>query len=254
MQTSKTSLHEMNLSGTPFRKLNGVPLKIIHSAFFPIYSISKPTTMRKLQILILCAFVLSCKSTKTVTSSNESERDAVSQVQWRLAQNHSFSSLMRNTALSFDSCEIFFDAAEPSAYKESHASYPSDTAQPEQGMPFQGSLGATSSPLHGNPSAPPQGNPSAAFHGKPSFSNVGKPTSFRIYGLHLSQSEKKKSEAASQEEDSTAATAQSSSDKSQDITKTKSSIPFAAKLAIAANILFIAAAIFLATRRQDAHK
>lgn len=186
--------------------------------------------MRKLQILILCAFVLSCKSTKTVTSSNESERNAVSQVQWRSAHNHSFSSLMRNTALSFDSCEIFFDAAEPSAYKESHASYPLGTALPEQGMPFQGSLGATSSPLHGKPSA------------------------FKIYGLHLSRSEKEKSEAATQEEDSTATTTQSSSDKSQDITKTKSSIPFAAKLAIAANILFIAAAIFLAARRRDAHK
>lgn len=237
MQTSKTSLHEMNLSETPFRMLNGVSLKIIHSAFSPLQHI-KVKTMRKLLILILCAFVLSCKSTKTVTSSNDFERNAVSQVQWRSAQNHSFSSLMRNTALSFDSCEIFFDAAEPSAYKESHASYPSGTAQPEQGMPLQGSLGATSSPLHGNPSA--------AFHGKPS--------SLRIYGLHLSRSEKEKSEAATQEEDSTATTAQSSSDKSQDFTKTKSSIPFAAKLAIAANILFIAAAIFLVTRRRSAHK
>ena len=161
---------------------------------------------------------------------------------------------MRNTALSFDSCEIFLDAAEPSAYKESHASYPLGTALPEQGMPFQGSLGATSSPLHGNPSAALHGKPSAAFHGKPSFSNVGKPTSLRIYGLHLSQSEKEKSEAATQEEDSTATTAQSSSDKSQDITKTRSSIPFAAKLAIAANILFIAAAIFFAARHRGAHK
>ena len=245
MQTSKTSLHEMNLSETPFRMLNGVSLKIIHSAFSPLQHI-KVKTMRKLLILILCAFVLSCKSTKTVTSSNESERDAVSQVQWRHAQNHSFSSLMRNTALSFDSCEIFFDAAEPSAYKESHASYQSGKAQPEQGMPFQGSLGASSSPLHGNPSA--------AFHGKPSFSNVGKPTSFRIYGLHLSRSEKEKSESAQEHEDTAAKTSLSSLDKSQDITKTRSSIPFAAKLAIAANILFIAAAIFLAARRRGAHK
>lgn len=229
MQTSKTSLHEMNLSETPFRMLNGVSLKIIHSAFSPLQHI-KVKTMRKLLILILCAFVLSCKSTKTVTSSNESERDAVSQVQWRHAQNHSFSSLMRNTALSFDSCEIFFDAAEPSAYKESHASYQSGKAQPEQVMPFQGSLGATSSPLHGNPSA------------------------FKIYGLHLSRSEKEKSESAQEHEDTAANTSLSSLDKSQDITKTKSSIPFAAKLAIAANILFIAAAIFLAARRRGAHK
>lgn len=214
----------MNLSGTPFRKLNGVSLKIIHSAFFPIYSISKPTIMRKLQILILCAFVLSCKSTKTVTSSNESERDAVSQVQWRHAQSHSFSSLMRLTALSFDSCEIIFSGAESSATTE------------DSTLSF--------------PSAHPQGYPSVAFHGKPSNSLHGKPSSFRIYGLHLSKSEKEKSESSLKEEDSTALAAQSSADKSQVVTKTKSSIPFMAKSAIAIILIIMAVTITSAFRRR----
>lgn len=172
--------------------------------------------MRKLLIFILCAFVLSCKSTKTVTSSNESERDAVSQVQWRHAQNHSFSSLMRLTALSFDSCEIIFSGAESSATTEdSTLSFPS---------------------VHS------QGYPSVAFHGKPS--------SFRIYGFHLSQSEKEKSESSIEEEDSTALAAQSSADKSQSVTKTKSSIPYMAKLAIAIILIIMAAAITSAFRRR----
>lgn len=64
--------------------------------------------MKHILILILCAFVLSCKSTKTISSSNESERNAVSQVQWRSAQNLSFSTLQRLTALSIDSCVFTF--------------------------------------------------------------------------------------------------------------------------------------------------
>ncbi len=82
--------------------------------------------MKHILILILCAFVLSCKSTKTISSSNESERNAVSQVQWRSAQNLSFSTLQRLTALSFDSCVFTFGGADTSATPQcSDISYPS---------------------------------------------------------------------------------------------------------------------------------
>lgn len=87
---------------------NSLPKRAHHS--MPLLSMptSKPNDMKHILILILCAFVLSCKSTKTASSSNESERNAVSQAQWRSAQNLSFSSLQRLTALSFDSCVFTF--------------------------------------------------------------------------------------------------------------------------------------------------
>ena len=82
--------------------------------------------MKHILILILCAFVLACKSTKTASSSNESERNAVSQAQWRSAQNLSFSSLQRLTALSFDSCVFTFGGVDTSATPQCSAiSYPS---------------------------------------------------------------------------------------------------------------------------------
>lgn len=87
---------------------------------------SKPHDMKHILILILCAFVLSCKSTKTASSSNESERNAVSQAQWRSAQNLSFCSLQRLTALSFDSCVFTFGGVDTSATPQCSAiSYPS---------------------------------------------------------------------------------------------------------------------------------
>lgn len=43
--------------------------------------------MRNLLILLLCAFVLSCKSTRTATTSSESQSDAVSQAQWHHSRN-----------------------------------------------------------------------------------------------------------------------------------------------------------------------
>lgn len=87
---------------------------------------SKPNDMKQILILILCAFVLSCKSTKTVSSSYESERNAVSQAQWRSTQNLSFSSLQRLTALSLDSCVVVFGGADTSATPlYSSFSYPS---------------------------------------------------------------------------------------------------------------------------------
>lgn len=180
--------------------------------------------MKHILILILCAFVLSCKSTKTASSSNESERNAVSQAQWRSAQNLSFSSLQRLTALSFDSCVFTFGGADTSATPQcSDLSYPS-------GKPY-------------DKAKPP------SYHGKPSAISHGKPSSLRLYGLHLSQEEKEESAAALQVKDSIAIAKQSSSDKSQEIIKSRSSVPFTAKLAIAVLMMITAAAVLFFIRR-----
>lgn len=180
---------------------------------------SKPYDMKHILILILCAFVLACKSTKTASSSNESERNAVSQAQWRSAQNLSFSSLQRLTALSFDSCVFTFGGVDTSATPQcSDLSYPS-----------------------GKPLSNDKAKPSATSHGKPS--------SLKLYGLHLSQEEKEESAAAQQVEDSIAIAKQSSSDKSQEIIKSRSSVPFTAKLAIAVLMMITAAAVIFFIRR-----
>lgn len=197
---------------------------------------SKPYDMKHILILILCAFVLACKSTKTASSSNESERNAVSQAQWRSAQNLSFSSLQRLTALSFDSCVFTFGGVDTSATPQcSDLSYPSGK------------------PLSNDKAKPP------SYHGKPSAIRYGKPSSLRLYGLHLSQEEKEESAAAQQVEDSIAIAKQSSSDKSQEIIKSRSSVPFTAKLAIAVLMITAVAVIFfirryLAGRRHFGHR
>ena len=190
--------------------------------------------MKHILILILCAFVLACKSTKTASSSNESERNAVSQAQWRSAQNLSFSSLQRLTALSFDSCVFTFGGVDTSATPQcSDLSYPSGK------------------PLSNDKAKPPSyhGKPSAISHGKPSAISHGKPSSLRLYGLHLSQEEKEESAAAQQVEDSIAIAKQSSSDKSQEIIKSRSSVPFTAKLAIAVLMMITAVAVIFFIRR-----
>ena len=154
--------------------------------------------MKHILILILCAFVLSCKSTKTASSSNESERNAVSQAQWRSAQNLSFSSLQRLTALSFDSCVFTFGGVDTSATPQCSAiSYPSGK------------------PLSNDKAKPP------SYHGKPSAINHGKPSIAK----------------------------QSSSDKSQETIKSRSSVPFTAKLAIAVLMMITAAAVIFFIRR-----
>ena len=201
--------------------------------------------MKHILILILCAFVLACKSTKTASSSNESERNAVSQAQWRSAQNLSFSSLQRLTALSFDSCVFTFGGVDTSATPQCSAiSYPSGK------------------PLSNDKAKPPSyhGKPSAISHGKPSAISHGKPSSLRLYGLHLSQEEKEESAAAQQVEDSIAIAKQSSSDKSQEIIKSRSSVPFTAKLSIAVLMMITAVAViffirrYLAGRRHFGHR
>ena len=192
--------------------------------------------MKHILILILCAFVLSCKSTKTASSSNESERNAVSQAQWRSAQNLSFSSLQRLTALSFDSCVFTFGGVDTSATPQcSDLSYPS-------GKPLSNDKAKPSS-YHGKPSS---------YHGKPSAISHCKPSSLKLYGLHLSQEEKEESAAAQQVEDSIAIAKQSSSDKSQEIIKSRSSVPFTAKLAIAVLMMITAVAVLMLIRHYHA--
>lgn len=219
---------------------------------------SKTNDMKQILILILCAFVLSCKSTKTASSSNESERNAVSQAQWRSAQNLSFSSLQRLTALSFDSCVVVFGGADTSATPlYSSFSYPS-------GDP-SASFKAKPSTSHGNATDFVRGEPYSASHhthGKPSPSAQGasspyvrgQPQTLKIYGLHLSHKEKEKSVAAQEQEDTFAQAKQSSFDKSNSSEKSKTSVPFTAKLCIALLILVVAVAIITYIRRHGSGK
>ena len=195
--------------------------------------------MKQILILILCAFVLSCKSTKTASSSNESERNAVSQAQWRSAQNLSFSSLQRLTALSFDSCVVVFGGADTSATPlYSSFSYPSgDPSASFKAKP------STSHPTYGKPSPSAQGASSPSVRGQPQ--------TLKIYGLHLSHKEKEKSVAAQEQEDTFAQAKQSSFDKSNSSEKSKTSVPFTAKLCIALLVIIVAVAIIAYIRHRS---
>lgn len=194
--------------------------------------------MKQILILILCAFVLSCKSTKTASSSNESERNAASQAQWRSAQNLSFSSLQRLTALSFDSCVVTFGGADASATPhDSSNSYPSGDPST-----FNKAKPSTS---HGNATDLVRGEPCSAPH----FPH-GKPQTLTIYGLHLSHEEKEKSVEAQEQEDTFAQAKQSSFDKSKSSEKSKTSVPFTAKLCIALLVIIVAVAIIAHIRRR----
>ena len=94
----------------------------------------------------------------------------------------------------------------------------------------------------------PSGKPLSYDKAKPP-SYHGKPYSLKLYGLHLSQEEKEESAAAQQVEDSIAIAKQSSSDKSQEIIKSRSSVPFTAKLAIAVLMMITAVAVIFFIRR-----
>lgn len=159
--------HPMKVSETPFRKLNGDPLRIFHSVpcrgLPPFHSIA--------------------------------------------ASSHSGVSTRRQPPQCSDQ------------------SYPSGK------------------PLSNDKAKPP------SYHGKPSAISHGKPSSLKLYGLHLSQEEKEESAAAQQVEDSIAIAKQSSSDKSQEIIKSKSSVPFTAKLAIAVLMMLTAVAVIFFIRR-----
>lgn len=183
--------------------------------------------MSRLTILILCAFVLSCKSTKTATFNNESERSAAVQAQWRSAQNLSFRDIQRLTALSFDSCAFTFGVpGKPETPQGDAISYPSGK---------------------------PKGKPQKSNKAKSSTSKAT-PSKVTIYGLHLSQKVEEKSSMYQSEADSLAKAMQSSYDKSQVSTKSRTSVPFTAKLAVAVLFLLMAAAIIYLIRRVRSAK
>lgn len=184
--------------------------------------------MSKLPILILCAFVLSCKSTKTATSTNESERNAAVQAQWRSAQNLSFSDIQRLTALSFDSCAFTFGVpGKPETPQGGAISYPS-----------------------GKPQKSNKAKPRSTFQSHNSSIPKATPSKVTIYGLHLAQKVEEKSSMYQSEADSLATAMQSSYDKSQLTTKSKTSVPFTARLAIAVFFILMAAAIMFLIRRR----
>ena len=192
--------------------------------------------MSRLPILLLCAFVLSCKSTKTATSSNESERGAAVQAQWRSAQNLSFSGLQRLTALSFDSCVFTFGGPdEPAAPQCSAAISPSGKPQKNSKAKPSITSKATPSPF--------------IFQSSNSSSFKATPSKTTIYGLHLSHAVEEKSSVYQREADSLTKAMQSSYDKSQSSTKSRTSVPFTAKLAIAVIFILMAAAIIFLFRR-----
>ena len=183
--------------------------------------------MSRLTILILCAFVLSCKSTKTATFNNESERSAAVQAQWRSAQNLSFRDIQRLTALSFDSCAFTFGVpGKPETPQGDAISYPSGK---------------------------PKGTPQKSNKAKSSTSKAT-PSKVTVYGLHLSQKVEEKSSMYQSEADSLAKAMQSSYDKSQVSTKSRTSVPFTAKLAVAVLFLLMAAAIIYLIRRVRSAK
>ena len=150
------------------------------------------------------------------------------QAQWRSAQNLSFSGLQRLTALSFDSCVFTFGGpSEPETPQCSAAISPS-------GKP-QKSTKAKPSPFISQSSN--------------SSSSKASPSKVSIYGLHLSHAVEEKSSVYQREADSLAKAMQSSYDKSQSNTKSRTSVPFTAKLAIAVILLLMAAAIIFLFRR-----
>ena len=175
---------------------------------------------------ILCVFaacLAGCRTTRQ-TQSSESESNAVSQAQWRHSRDFSADSFQRLTALSFDSCAFTFGG-------------PEESETPQGDVPSY-----------------PSGKPPKSTKAMPSSNPKATPSKVTLYGLHLSHSEKKETVAAQADEDSLAASKQSSSEKSQTSTKSKTSVPFTAKLAIAVIFLLMAAAILMIIRRRSSGK
>lgn len=171
-------------------------------------------TMATWLFVLLFAWCLaSCKTTRQTTSSEESERNAVSLRQWRYALSLSSDSIRRLTALSLDSCTITFGATDKSATLES-----GESSRPQ----------------------------SSASSGKPKH-NKAKPSKLTIYGLHFAQSDETKSVSQSSQSDSTSIEAQSSNDKSKQ--QAKAQAPFIPVKLIALAVLIMSAAIILFIRR-----
>ena len=189
-----------------------------YSSIFPFFNLS----------IFLSAFVLSCKSAKTVSSSHESEWNAVSQVQWQSTQNLSFSGLHRLTALYFDSCALYFP---PTRNTSEH----SDTSAPLPDV------------------SPSTGKPHKNTKTKSSSFSTAQPSKITVYGLHLSQKVEEKSSMYQQEADSLAKAMQSSYAKAQNTQKeSKPFLSSSTKLTFI--LLFIIGIILIMLRRSHARR
>ena len=180
--------------------------------------------------------LLSCTSAKTVTSSYESGRNAVVQAQWRSAENLSSSSLRRLTALSFDSCALYFPPTRNTS-EHSDTSAPLPDVSPSTGKAPKGKRASSTSIS--------TAKPTSIF---PSFN----PSILKLYGLHLSQKVEEKSSMYQQEADSLAKAMQSSYAKAQNTQKeSKHFLSFPLKLTF---LIFIIGIILLVLRHFHARR
>ena len=182
--------------------------------------------MQTILAVFLCAFAWSCKSAKTAETTNtESGRNAVVQAQWRSDQSLSVCSLKRLTALSFDSCALYFP---PTRYTGEHG----DTSPPLPDVSsLKGKAPNKNSKAHNNNGYAQSNNANVLTPTRAS------PSIIKLYGLHLSQEVKEESAAAQAEADSLAKAMQSSYDKSQ--SSTTESSPFLSKSTKLKLIIFL---------------
>lgn len=182
--------------------------------------------MQTILAVFLCAFAWSCKSAKTAETTNtESGRNAVVQAQWRSDQSLSVCSLKRLTALSFDSCALYFP---PTRYTGEHG----DSSPPLPDVSsLKGKAPNKNSKAHNNNGYAQSNNANVLTPTRAS------PSIIKLYGLHLSQEVKEESAAAQAEADSLAKAMQSSYDKSQ--SSTTESSPFLSKSTKLKLIIFL---------------
>lgn len=168
-----------------------------------------------------------CKTVRK-TQNDESGRNAVVQAQWRSAENLSSSSLRRLTALSFDSCALYFP---PTRNTSEH----SDTSAPLPDV------------------SPSTGKPHKNTKTKSSSFSTAQPSKVTVYGLHLSRKVEEKSSMYQQEADSLAKAMQSSYAKAQNTQKeSKPFLSSSTKLTFI--ILFIIGIILIVLRRSHARR
>ena len=177
-----------------------------------------------------------CKTVRK-TQNDESGRNAVVQAQWRSAENLSSSSLRRLTALSFDSCALYFPPTRNTS-EHSDTSAPLPDVSPSTGKP------------HKNTKATPT---SSIFQSFNSSILKATPSKVTVYGLHLSQKVEEKSSMYQQEADSLAKAMQSSYAKAQNTQKeSKPFLSSSTKLTFI--LLFIIGIILIMLRRSHARR
>lgn len=176
-----------------------------------------------------------CKTVRK-TQNDESGRNAVVQAQWRSAENLSSSSLRRLTALSFDSCALYFPPTRNTS-EHSDTSAPLPDVSPSTGKAPKGKRASSTSIS--------TAKPTSIF---PSFN----PSILKLYGLHLSQKVEEKSSMYQQEADSLAKAMQSSYAKAQNTQKeSKHFLSFPLKLTF---LIFIIGIILLVLRHFHARR